>query len=422
MRILFISNFYPPHETGGLGLECKEVVDELGRRGHQVAVLTSMHGTKNIPTREGEVHRRLYLEMDLASWSNAVSLLALRGRRTRHNQQACESILTAFKPDLVFIWGLWNLSPALAVLAEALLPGRVVYRLADYWPTLPSQAELYWREPGRTFITRLARRVLNPVALALLRRDVDQFQPRFEHAVCVSRATRDRLAEAGIPVAGARVVHGGFDIEPFLTSAGLPPRDRAVCRALYLGRLSPEKGVETVIEALAELVHRRGRSNVQLELIGSGHVSYERRLRMLVQERDLTSRVFFAGQVPKSAVPALLQSGDILVVPSLWPEPLGRVVREGMVSGLAVVAAAAGGIGEIVEHRKNGLLFAPGDVQALTDNLVELMDDAELGRQLAKTARANVIAELADRTWINDIEQYLQEVAASTHNEYAAVP
>src|SRR3990172_1445951 len=109
MRVLFISNFYPPHALGGQEQSCMEEVEELARRGHQTAVLTSMHGTRNRPQTTNGIYRRLYLEVDLGSGKNALTFFLTRKAREAHNLQTLESIIGEFEPDVIFVWGMWNL-------------------------------------------------------------------------------------------------------------------------------------------------------------------------------------------------------------------------------------------------------------------------------------------------------------------------
>src|SRR5215216_3628315 len=217
MRILFLTNFYQVQETGGEDQSCQQVVQELKERGHTTLVLTSMHGANNVPVETEGVYRSLYLEMDLVPWRHSLTFFTQRKARERHNLQCFERVLEQFAPDIVFIWGMWNLPRSLAALAETKYPDNVVYRFATYWPTLPSQHELYWHAPGRKWYSKLTKKVLGQLALAMLARENQRPSLTFKHAICVSATTRNRLVEAGIPVANARVIHTGIDAQHYST-------------------------------------------------------------------------------------------------------------------------------------------------------------------------------------------------------------
>src|SRR5262245_47325783 len=244
MRVLFLTNFYQVQETGGEDQSCQQVVQGLIERGHTTLVLTSMHGTDNLPVETDGVSRSLYLEMDLVPLRHSLNFFTQRKARERHNLRCFERVLEQFAPDIVFIWGLWNLPRSLAVLAEAKYPDHVVYRFATYWPTLPSQHELYWRAPGRTWYSKLIKKVLGQVALAMLTSENQRPHLTFKHAICVSATTRSRLVEAGIPVASARVIYTGIEAKQYSTNqhAHQLSNDNRSLNLLCAGRLVAEKG------------------------------------------------------------------------------------------------------------------------------------------------------------------------------------
>ncbi len=420
MRILFLTNFYPPHELGGQGRSCQQVVDGLRGRGHEAAVLTSMHGVGNEPVAADGVYRWLYLEMDFTPWSNALSFFRERKQRERHNLQAFRKIVGDFQPDVVFIWGMWNLFHSLPALAEADCPGRVVYRFAEYWPTLPSQYKLYWMAPGRRWYSRLPKWVMRQVAL-LMMGDTRRTPLRFEHAICVSAATRAELVQAGVPVANARVIHTGLDLAAYLNGAGQEerPAGDGGLRLLYAGRLTAEKGIETALEAMAELVLKRGLENVRLDIAGDGNPEYTARLHGRTAQLGVEQQVTFLGRVPAEKMPGLMRRADVLVAPSNWAEPLARVILEGMACRTAVVATALGGTPEIVSDGQDGLLFPAGDSLALAEKLALLAADDGLRRRLAEAGHQTVTERFALQTMLDQVEGYLAEVAAATSEPVA---
>src|SRR3990172_6404771 len=253
MRILFLTNFYLVHGSGGEAQSCLQVVEGLKQRGHTTLVLTSMHETNNVPVEAEGTFRSLYLEMDLVPWRHSLTFFTKRKAREKHNLQCFERVLEQFEPDIIFIWGMWNLPKSLPAFAEARYPDKVVYRFATYWPTLPSQSEFYWRAPGRKWYSRLPKRVLSNIALAIMAKEVQQLPLTYKHAICVSAASRNILVAAGIPVSDARIIHTGLDIEPYLNSSEqrqLGHGDQCL-EMLYAGRLVPDKGIDTAIKAMA---------------------------------------------------------------------------------------------------------------------------------------------------------------------------
>jgi glycosyltransferase involved in cell wall biosynthesis len=413
MRVLFLTNFYQT-EMGGEEESCRQVVEGLKKRGHETLVLTSMHGTDNTPVESEGISRSLYLEMDLTPWRHSLTFFTKRKARERHNLERLERTVQAFEPDVIFIWGMWNLPTSLAALAEERYPEKVVYRFATYWPTLPSQHKPYWLAPGRRWYSRAPKRVVGAVALAMVAREERQYRLRFERAICVSAATRDMLVEAGVPVAQAQIIYTGLDES--LYANGKPARpepDGRPLQALYAGRLTPEKGVETAIEAMARLVLEPGHSGVRLSLAGSGLPEYENHLRDLVARHGLTGAVTFLGRLPPEEMPALMRQFDVMLLPSIWPEPFARVVLEGMLSGLVVVATPTGGTGEVVVDGENGLVFAPGDAGDLARQIGRLIQEPQLRQELASAGKQTVLARFTVTRMMDEMEGYLQQVAAA---------
>jgi glycosyltransferase involved in cell wall biosynthesis len=417
MRVLFLTNFYLVHGAGGQEQSCQQVVEGLRQRGHTALVLTSMHGTNNQAVEADGIYRSLYLEMDLVPLRHSITFFTRRRAREEHDLRVLDRVLNHFDPDIIFIWGMWNLPNSLPALAEARYPHKVVYRFATYWPTLPSQHEFYWRTPGRTWYGRIPKQVLGRVALAMLARDSKKHPLRFEHAICVSRATRDNLVEAGIPVASARVIHTGLDASPYLETRHRQGDGSHGLRLLCAGRLAPDKGFDTAIKAIGEIVFGRGRRDIELSVAGSGSTDYGRYLRELVDQERLKDFVSFLGWVPPEEMPELLRRFEVLLVPSVWPEPFSRIVLEGMASGLVVVATPTGGTTEILDDGENGLLFAAGDAEDLAQKILRLATDSGQRRRLALAGQKLVAERFTLPKMMDEIESYLQEVLQSSPDE-----
>ena len=414
MRILFLINFYQIHGSGGQDLSCQQVISGLKQRGHKTLVLTSMHGTNNVPVEADGIHRALYLEMDLVPWRHSITFFSKRKAREKHNVQVFEQVIEQFKPDIIFIWGMWNLPRSLPAFAEARYPDKTIYRFATYEPTLPSQHEVYWRKPGRKWYSRLLKGVLSHVALAMLAKE--ERQPlAFKHAICVSAATRNHLVKAGIPVENARIIHTGLEAQQYLRGEKEHASHKSQnLNLLYAGRIWPEKGVDTAIRALEKLVFARDLQNIKLSIVGSGSPEYEHFLRHLVDQTGLNDYVSFSAYVPAEEMPQLLQRFDVLLVPSIWQEPFSRIVLEGMISGLVVIATTTGGTTEILIDGENGLLFPPGDAEDLARKIVSLAGDPEMRRRLAMAGQKTVMEGFTMTKMIDAIEGYLEEVAQAS--------
>jgi len=420
MRILFLTNFYLTDGTGGEEQSCQQVVEGLKQRGHTTLVLTSMHGTNNVPLESDGTYRSLYLEVDLVPWRHSITFFTSRKAREKHNLHCLERVLEQFEPDIIFIWGMYNLHWSLPVLAEARYPDKVVYRFATYWPTLPSAHEFYWRAPARKWYSGIPKRILGPLALTMLANEVQRYPLTFRHAICVSAAVREALVEAGVPVSNARIIYTGLDIDRYVSSQSpQQEQDQQSLKLLYAGRLAADKGIDTAIEMMKNLVLGQGRREMRLSLAGSGPAEYENHLRSLVEQAGLTDYVSFLGWVPVEEMPRLLRKFDVLLLPSLWAEPFARAVMEGMISGLVVVATPTGGTPEILIDGENGLLFEAGAAEDLAEKVVRLAADPDLRRRLARAGEQTIVERFTKTRMMDEIESYLQEVCQSSPHEKA---
>ncbi len=409
MKILILSNFYPPARSGGYTQLCYEVTEALKRRGHEVSVLTSLHRRETAPDGETTVRRLLHLEGDLLYY-NPLDFFRNHRRRQRDNAARLQETVRSWAPDLVFIWGMWALPRAVPALAEKLLPGRVVYYISDYWPADAGMHAAYWGGRARSRPMRLFKRIFSPLA----RRIYTQPAPalRFEHPLVVSRRVRDILLEKGVLLQNPLVVHCGTDLSRFRE---IEPVKRTGDRLklLYAGQMTAEMGVHTAVEALGRLVAGGYGERVELTLIGSGHPDYEQRIRDQIVELGLGTHIRFADPVTREAFPGLLAVYDVLLFPSIYEEPFARVVQEAMAAGLVVIGTSTGGTPEILEHGVNGLVFPPGDADALAAAVVRLLKTPGLAEELAAAGRRTVFERFDQEKMVDAVEGYLEKVLKS---------
>ena len=199
-------------------------------------------------------------------------------------------------------------------------------------------------------------------------------------------ATGVRLAEATLPFTpqGKRVsvVPYGVDLDRFLPAA------RAERSPLVVGavsRLSPEKGFDVLLRAIAALRDR----GTALDVLFAGDGPSRAMLERLTAELRLTEHVRFAGEVAHADVPSILQQIDIFAMPSTW-EGFGVSAIEASAMELPVVASNIHGIPDVVVHGETGLHVPPSDATALAGAIARLADDVSLRRAMGAAGRAYV--------------------------------
>jgi glycosyltransferase involved in cell wall biosynthesis len=232
----------------------------------------------------------------------------------------------------------------------------------------------------------------------------------FDRFLTVSRYSAETL---GAPPARTRVIYGGADPQRYRPG---PQEDRQ--GVLFVGRLTPHKGVDRLLRALPDGAH--------LTVVGTaGHDprpperDYPDLLRHLAADKDVT----FRGQVSDAELPGLYRQAAVYVLPSVHEtcygrhiaisELLGLSVLEAMASGTPVVCSRVGGVAEIVRDGETGFLVEPGDIEALNDRLDLLLHKPDLARQLGDNARDAVLERFTwDACARRCVDAYRELVAA----------
>jgi glycogen synthase len=151
-------------------------------------------------------------------------------------------------------------------------------------------------------------------------------------------------------------------------------------RVLFVGRLAPQKGVSTLVEAAGLLKE----PSAQVLLVGDG--PERSKLERDAERLGVDDRLHFVGFFAHERLPAVLAHADLLVLPSLYEE-LGTVLLEAMQAALPIVASRTGGIPDLIEDGVNGMLVPAGDPEALARAIDRLLADRDLARRLSKEAQ-----------------------------------
>lgn len=230
------------------------------------------------------------------------------------------------------------------------------------------------------------------------RRKIDRLLARrVDRLICMSHAIERASAPLGVPATRRLVLDDPFDTSDYRrpaspavrASLGLADGDRAV---VLLARIIPWKGQDVLLRALPAVLadHPDAVAVLVGEATDDKGRRYRAELEALVAELGIGGRVRFAGA--RRDVADVLAAAEVVVHCSTTPEPFGRVVVEAMAAGRPVIAADAGGVPEIVDAERTGLLVAPGDPEALAAAVGRLLDDPEATAELGRRAGEAVAA------------------------------
>jgi glycosyltransferase involved in cell wall biosynthesis len=405
MRILFISNLYPPHFVGGYEQICFDVARGLTARGHDLHVLTSRFRMHADPADAPNVYRTLKLKSK-ASLPPSAAMSGV-GRNAAdagwHNARAVRRILARLRPDVVMIWGGNNLGRAYLSAVEA--HPRVVYYLSDPWlrGVLAQQNRVQRPAPAQ----RLFHAGLRLIGIP--------HRPlRADHLIFCSRALRDEYAQAGGRVRHGTIIYHGVAPAVFAPQAQhiLAHAPGEPYRILYAGRIAAEKGVSTLVRALRIVRADAGLEQTRLAVLGTFQSpAYEHELRSLIADLGLGEAVEFPARLPRTALAGVYAQHDVLAFPSEWQEPFALILLEAMCTGLPVVASRCGGSAEIVRDGENAVAFRAGDPDDLARGLTWAVTHPREAAALGRAASREVQAHYTLDGQIAAVEDYLQALA-----------
>jgi glycosyltransferase involved in cell wall biosynthesis len=225
------------------------------------------------------------------------------------------------------------------------------------------------------------------IALTRVRR-LDVFE-RVQGWIAISRAQKRLLVRIGIPAENIHVVPHFLD--PAENSV---PPIRGDGYALFLGRLSAEKGAAQLLEAWRQVKYPGAR------LVIAGQGPEERKLREFARGNRL-SNVEFRGFVPAEAQAGLWAGARFLVAPSIWEEPFGLVVLEAWAHGRPVITSNRGSFPEMID--RGGLLCSPDAPGELATAIQKMFERTDLVSNMAAAGLEQLRTNFSRETWINRI-------------------
>lgn len=228
------------------------------------------------------------------------------------------------------------------------------------------------------------------------------FDRLFSHFVSqfiyISRAVEQHSQQAGLPATQGQVIHNALEVINYQTSSETAAEVKSEFSWLasapvvgIVGRLDWWKGHEYFLQALALV--KQTLPAVRGLIIGEPehtpeNAAYSQKLLALTETLGLQETVRFTGF--RKDVPRLLTALEVMVLGSSEPEPFGRVVIEAMAAERPVIATAAGGVLDIIEHGVNGWLIPAKDTKAMAQALTKVLGEPDLARRLGQAARQTV--------------------------------
>ncbi|WP_279116743.1 glycosyltransferase family 4 protein [Acidithiobacillus thiooxidans] len=375
MKILFINNFYSPDIIGGAEIILKMLAEGARSKGIDVAVLA----TTDIPgLHQDEVNGVRVWRAGLRNiyWHKYSERPGMLRRRVWHLADLynplmiglVKQVISIEQPTVASVHNLAGFSVSTwSALTEAGVP--IFQVLHDHYLLCPA-ATMY--KSGNNCTTQCATCGLMRLPHKLLSRNV-------AGVIGVSNYILNRHIEAGFfhGVDNRNVIYNTRteqDIGLLITHDDSSKGNRPL-RFGFIGALTSVKGIEMLLNVYVNHPF----PNTELIVAGTGDINYVRKLESMAAGHP----VCFLGRVNPAE---FYSSVDVVIVPSLWNEPLATVIIEAMICGKVIIASNTGGSSELIFDKQNGLLFEPDDPNALHDAITRVSDDLSLRSRLVDGA------------------------------------
>jgi len=399
IRVLLVSEYFPPKIMGGGEINLFLLAKTLAEKDVDVYVLTSHH--KRLKTYEENEGVNIYRR--LKTGSNATGIISNFKRRFIFPNSVVDEIIKIKKEidiDVIHFIGT-------SVIAAKKLKDvkKLLFATIESYPTLCPKGDRIYHGAGECKIVcsfteflkcqfnsseigKMKNRFYlkyNPLFLTYLYRYYKKLNNSLKYCnlIAISNYIKNLLKKHGME---SKVVPNVIDVSKFYSKKRKPGKVRIV----YLGSLTKYKGAHILLQALKGL-------NCRCDLYGEGIMKDE--LNKMILDYDLDVEIH--SPVPYEKIPLLYANSDIVVFPSVWPEPFGRIAIEAMAAGKAVIGSDIGGIKETVE-KVAGIIIKPGNVDGLRKALKKLIDNPKLRANMGnmgvkavkKYSKENVIKKI----------------------------
>ena len=357
MRVLFVTSLLG-REYGGAEISTSLLLDRLAMDGHWVRALT----TRKIRSDPRFVSVSFPVEVPkrvLTVGNGAVDFFLARKVRRQ---------LEAFKPDVAHVQDTYILPAAVAAAKQLHVPCVVTVRNN----VLDSAWDMMFGFPVAGMLKRRNKTIVAALQGA-------------DRVISVSRYIKEELVTRGV------------DAEKIVPIYNLPPTFKNSDAQATLGGdggvhlfapgfLAGFKGFRPLILAMKKVC--ASCADVDLTIVGGG--PQRKAFQKLSFELGLSGKVRFVGKLAFADVLPLYAACDVVVFPSIYPEPLGRVSLDAMYFGKPVVASRVGGIPEVVADQETGILVPPDNPEALADAIIKLAKNPELRASMGMKGKAAV--------------------------------
>ena len=396
MRILAVHSFY--QQLGGEDLSFAAECDLLERNGHEVERFTL---DNNVLSNMSALRAGM-----VTFWNPLVGRLVRDViRRHRPDVMHCTNLFPTISPSCYWAAAREGVPIVQALRNYRLLcPAATLFR--DGAPCERCISKRFAIDAIRFGCYRGSRAASAVTAASTLMHRAIGSWDRVHVFYTLTRFARQKFVEAGFAPERILVKPNFLEPDP---GAG----DGADGGVIFVGRLSPEKGLDTLLKAWGRIS-----GNISLRIVGDGPLAGE-----VARAAASDPRIEWVGALPPAQTLELIRRARCLVMPSNWYETFGRTIMEAFACGTPVIASDLGAMAELVEHGRTGLLYTAGDPEALAATVQRFWDSPAQGSAMGVAARSLYLREFtgsANYTMLMAL--YERAIAVARHSAAIAAP
>lgn len=382
MRVLILNTYYYPNMIGGTENSVKLLAERLVKEGHSVAVMTVDGSSK---AKNKEIINGVYVFRYKEHWYKPADLFSLSTLDRIINRyydlfnteisSYLSDIIDVFKPDVVHTNNLYGFSTEVwRCIKLKRLP--IVHTLRDY-------ALLKGSDKSR---------LLSNVALKIIRNN----EKYVDVVTAPSRKTLNAYIDDNhFNSSKAFVVVNAVELDLQETIEIIEDkrkRTSSIVEFLFVGMLVEIKGIKNLLDAFTKIDN----NDIKLHICGEGELESK-----VIEACNHDDRIVYHGKLSKSRLAEIYKKVDVLIVPSVWEEPFGRVVIEGNQFGLPTIGSNKGGIAEILNNMKSGVLFQYDNPNELRNCIINFSN-----RETIKQFFNNIIDGLPQYSIEKQVESF----------------
>ena len=391
MRILFVHNFY--QQAGGEDQVFLAEKDLMKEHGHEVHSYTV--NNDNINSLWTKINTTINLSYSTKSKKN----FSIALKKINPDIVHCHNFFPRLTPS-IFDACLDENIPAILTLHNYRLVCPSVYLSKNNKPwELSIQKNPYWAVPYKVYQNSF----IGTAAIAYMinyHKKRKTWQKKLDHIITLTKFAKNKFIESGFSP-------NNMVVKPNFISDPLKENNTRGQFALFIGRLSQEKGIEFLLESWKEI-------DFPLKIVGDGPMMGNVKLQ--------GNNVEFLGKIPNKSVKTLLQKAQFLVFPSQWYEGFPMVLVEAMACGTPVLVTNIGSMQEIITDELNGLHFELGNQKQFIEKVHQLMKDESLCQFLGDNGRRAYLEKYTpDVNYQQLISIYQDSISNYGHTTYPKI-